>query len=153
MHCADAHRAPRPSSTEVAFLFDTDAISETLRPRPDPDYLAWLGTVARDDQFASAVTVGELFFGAYRASAGGQHVAMIEDRVLPAVTVLPFDAAVAQVYGRIAATLADQGTPLADADLQIAATALHHDLELVSGNHRHFGRVTGLRLRPLRGGA
>jgi predicted nucleic acid-binding protein len=94
----------------VAFLFDTDAISETLRPRPDPAYIAWLGTVARDDQFTSAVTVGELFYGAYRTAAGGRHVAMIEDRVLPAVTVLPFDAAVAQVYGRLAAALADQGT-------------------------------------------
>ncbi|MFN2323754.1 MAG: PIN domain-containing protein, partial [Trueperaceae bacterium] len=118
----------------MAFLFDTDAISETLEPRPEPDYVAWLGTVARDDQFASAITVGELFYGAYRAVASGRHLAMIEDRVLPAVTVLPFDASVAQVYGRIAADLADHGTPLADVDLQIAATALHHDLELVTGN-------------------
>jgi tRNA(fMet)-specific endonuclease VapC len=78
---------------------------------------------------------------------------MIEDRVLPAVTVLPYDAAVAQVYGRLAAALADQGTRLADADLQIAATALHHDLELVTGNLRHFGRIPGLRIRPIRGGS
>ena len=136
----------------MAFLFDTDAISETLRPRPDPAYVAWLGTVARDDQFTSAVTVGELFYGAYRTVAGGRHVSMIEERVLPAVTVLPFDTAVAQVYGRLAAALADQGTRLADADLQIAATALHHDLELVSGNLRHFVRVPGLRIRSIRGG-
>jgi tRNA(fMet)-specific endonuclease VapC len=134
----------------VAYLFDTDAISETLRSRPDPSYLAWLGTIPRDDQFASAITVGELFYGAYRAAAGGRHLAMIEDRVLPAVTVLPFDGAVAQVYGRLAADLADQGQPLADADLQIAATALHHGLELVTGNTRHFGRVPDLRMRPFR---
>lgn len=136
----------------MAFIFDTDAISETLRPRPDPAFVAWLGTIARDDQFASAVTVGELIYGAYRTAAGGHHVAMIEDRVLPAVTVLPFDAAVAQVYGRLAAYLADQGTRLADADLQIAATALHHDLVLVTGNLRHFGRVPELRIRPIHGG-
>jgi tRNA(fMet)-specific endonuclease VapC len=74
---------------------------------------------------------------------------MIEDRVLPAVTVLPFDGAVAQVYGRLAADLADQGQPLADADLQIAATALRHGLELVTGNTRHFGRIPDLRIRPL----
>jgi predicted nucleic acid-binding protein len=135
----------------VAFLFDTDAISETLRPRPDPRFLAWLGTVARDDQFASAVTVGELYLGAYRAAAGGRHVAMIEDRVLPALTVLPFDGRFAQVYGRLAADLADQGQPLADADLQIAATSVHHELELVTGNLRHFGRIADLRIRPLRG--
>ena len=134
----------------VAFLFDTDAISEVLKPRPDPGYLAWLATVPRDDQFASAITVGELFYGAYRAAARGRHLAMIEDRVLPAVTVLPFDAVVAQVYGRLAAALADQGTRLADADLQIAATALRHGLELVTGNLRHFGRIPELRIRPIR---
>jgi len=135
----------------VAFLFDTDAISETLRSRPDPGYLAWLGTVPRDEQFASAVTIGELFYGAYRAAGGGRHLTMIEDRVLPAVTVLPYGAAVAQVYGRVAAALANQGMRLADADVQIAATALHHDLELVTGNLRHFGRIAGLRIRPIRG--
>lgn len=135
----------------MAFLFDTDAISETLRPRPDPGYLAWLGTVPRDEQFASAVTIGELFYGAARAAAGGRHLAMIEDRVLPVVTVLPYDAAVAQVYGGLAAALADQGMRLADADVQIAATALHHDLELVTGNVRHFERIRELRIRPIRG--
>lgn len=134
----------------MAFLFDTDAISEALRSRPDPSYVAWLGTIAREDQFASAITVGELFYGAYRAAAGSRHLAMIEDRVLPAVTVLPFDGSVAQVYGRLAADLADHGRPLADADLQIAATALHHGLELVTGNLRHFGRIPDLRIRPLR---
>jgi predicted nucleic acid-binding protein len=134
----------------VAFLFDTGAISETLRSRPDPSYVAWLGTVTRDNRFASAITVGELFDGAYRAAAGGRHLAMIEDRVLPAVTVLPFDGSLARVYGRLAADLADQGQPLADADLQIAATALHHGLELVTGNIRHFRRIPDLRIRPLR---
>ena len=134
----------------MVFLFDTDAISETLRPRPNPGYMAWLDTVPRDDQFTSAITVGELFFGAYRASARDRHRAMIEDRVLPAVTVLPFDAVVAQVYGRLAATLADQGAPLADADLQIEATADNQGLELVTGNLRHFGRIPDLRIRPIR---
>jgi tRNA(fMet)-specific endonuclease VapC len=38
---------------------------------------------------------------------------------------------------------------LADADLQIAATALIHDLELVTGNVKHFKRVPGLRLSPV----
>jgi tRNA(fMet)-specific endonuclease VapC len=112
--------------------------------------MAWLDTVARDDQFASAITVGELFVGAYRAAARGRHLARIEDRVLPAVTVLPLDTSVAQIYGRLAAALADQGTRLADADLLIAATALRHDLDLVTGNLRHFGRIPELRTRRAR---
>ncbi len=37
----------------------------------------------------------------------------------------------------------------ADADLQIAATAVHHSLELVTGNVRHFQRIPGIRIEPV----
>ena len=62
------------------------------------------------------------------------------------MTVLPYDVEVARVYGALQAQFATSGPVLADADLQIAATAVHHDLELVTGNLRHFRRINGLRL-------
>jgi predicted nucleic acid-binding protein len=130
----------------VAFLFDTDAISELLRPRPLPKYVAWLKSVPREDQYTSAITVGELFYGAFRSQARSRHEKNIEERILPAITVLPYDVATARVFGRVRAELEGEGQRLPDADLQIAATALHHDLELVTGNLRHFERITGLRL-------
>lgn len=74
-------------------FFETDAISELLRPRPLPSYVAWLKTIPREEQFTSAVTVGELFKGAYRSAARERHLAHIEERVLPAVTTLPYDIA------------------------------------------------------------
>lgn len=132
----------------MAYLFDTDAISELLRKKPSPDYVRWLAGVPREDQFASAVTVGELYRGAFRSADRVRHLKNIEERILPAVTVLPFDTAVARIYGEIHAALA-VGRPLADADLQIAATALHHSLALVTGNLRHFRRVPGLRITPV----
>jgi len=94
----------------VAYLFDTDAVSEVLRPKPLHRYVH------------------------------------IESRVLPAVTVLAYDLEVARVYGAMQAHLEDAGLRLADADLQIAATAIQHNLELVTGNLRHFRRVPGLRV-------
>lgn len=130
----------------MAYLFDTDAISELLRPRPLALYLDWLKTIPRDAQFTSAVTVGELFKGAYRSAAKERHVKNIEERVLPAVTTLPYDLSVARVFGKIRAALERSGNILPDADLQIAATALYHDLELVTGNLRHFERIPDLRL-------
>jgi predicted nucleic acid-binding protein len=133
----------------VAYLFDTDAISELLRPSPIRAYVRWLGSVPREDQFVSAVTVGELYQGAYRSSARERHLKNIDERVLPAVTVLPYDAATARVYGQIRAILEVKGKPLADADLQIAATALYHGLELVTGNIRHFRRVPDLVLNSV----
>ncbi len=133
----------------MAYLFDTDAISELLRPRPLQLYLDWLKTIPRDAQFTSAVTVGELFKGAYRSAAKERHLKNIEERVLPAVTILPFDLSTARVFGMIRADLERNGNILPDADLQIAATALYHDLELVTGNLRHFQRIPNLRLNHI----
>ncbi|HKJ02851.1 MAG TPA: type II toxin-antitoxin system VapC family toxin [Longimicrobiales bacterium] len=133
----------------MAYLFDTDAISELLRPRPLPPYLDWLKTIPREEQFTSAVTVGELFKGAYRSAARQRHLKNIEERVLPAVTALPYDVSVARVFGKIRAYLEQSGSILPDADLQIAATALYHGLELVTGNLRHFERIPDLRLNRI----
>ena len=135
--------------TSLAYLFDTDAISELLRARPLQPYLDWLRTIPRDGQFTSAVTVGELFKGAYRSAAKERHLKNIEERVLPAVTTLPYDVSTARVFGRIRADLERSGNILPDADLQIAATALYHDLELVTGNLRQFERIPNLRLNRI----
>lgn len=133
----------------MAYLFDTDAISELLRPRPLPAYVAWLSTVAREDQFTSAVVIGELYKGAYRSQARDRHLTNIERRVLPAVTALPYDAATARVFGQTRAHLEEEGTILPDADVQVAATAIYHGLELVTGNVRHFSRIPQLKINPV----
>lgn len=130
----------------MPFLFDTDAVSELLRPKPLPGYVEWIRTVPREDQFMSAVSVGELYHGAFRSRARDRHLTNIEQRILPAVTILPYDAAVARIFGQIRAALEEAGTRIDDADLQIAATALYHGLELVTGNVRHFARVPELML-------
>lgn len=136
------HRPPEP----VPYLFDTDAISELLRPRPVPGFVDWVAAIPRSEQFTSAITIGELFKGAYRSTERVRHLRNIEERVLPAVTVLPYELSAARVFGRVRAELEARGEILPDADLQIAAIALHHDLEVVTGNLRHFERIPGLRV-------
>jgi predicted nucleic acid-binding protein len=133
----------------MAYLFDTDAISELLRPRPLLQLINWVGGVPREDQFASAVTVGELYKGAFRSPAKERHLANIDQRVLPSVTVLPFDVATARIFGETRAALERMGMPLPDADVQIAATAIQHGLELVTGNLRHFERIPHLRINTV----
>lgn len=133
----------------MAFLFDTDAISELLRPRPVKAYVKWIMKVAREEQFTSAVVIGELYKGAYRTRDRDRHLINIEQRIVPAVTVLPYDISIAKVFGRIRAYLEESGTILPDADIQIAATAIEHDLELVTGNLRHFERITELKINRI----
>jgi len=130
----------------MAFLFDTNAVSELLRKRPAPLYLDWIAQISREDQFTSAVSIGELYRGAYRSEKPDFHLERIESQILPSLTVLPFDTPTAKVYGRIYSHLASSGQILEDADLQIAATAIHHGLDLVTGNLRHFERIPGIRL-------
>jgi len=132
----------------VSFLFDTDAISEVWRPRPIQAYLRWLEGIPLESQYTSAVTLGELYKGAYRSSNAERFLTYIEDRLLQNVTVLPYDSAVAKVFGKVRAALEVQGRILEDSDLQIAATAIYHGLELVTGNVSHFERVPGLKLNP-----
>ena len=43
----------------------------------------------------------------------------------------------------------ETGTILPDADVQIAATAIGHNLELVTGNLRHFSRIPDLKLNHI----
>lgn len=124
-----------------AYLFDTGAVSEVLRKEPSAVYLSWLQALPRELQYISSVSVGELYKGAYRSAAKAKHLKNINEQVLPRLTVLPYDTSEALVYGQLSAELEAKGTPLADADLQIAATAVAHDLELVTGNLKHFARI------------
>lgn len=140
---------PRWARLEVAYLFDTDAISEVWRPKPCPGYLHWLATVPLEHQYTSAVTVGELYKGAYRSANPDRYLTYIEERLLPHVIVLPCDVAVAKTFGELRSVLELMGQTLEDADLQIAATAVYHGLELVTGNVAHFERVPGLSLNRI----
>ena len=69
---------------------------------------------------------------------------MIAREVPGKMWVLPFDEEAAEEYGRLSAQLEAQGTPIGEADTQIAAVALANDLTVVTGNVRHFDRVPGL---------
>ena len=126
------------------FLFDTDTLSEVMKRDPSPALLRRLGTTPREQQFTSAVTIGELVFGAERSPRRQHLITQLNHVVLPQVAVLPFDRAAAEVYGKLRADLERDGMPLEIPDLQIAAVALQHGLIVVTGNVRHFGRIRQL---------
>ena len=54
--------------------------------------------------------------------------------------------AAAEHYGRIRATLQQQGLPIGNNDLWLAAHAMAEGWTLVTNNTREFERVPGLRL-------
>jgi tRNA(fMet)-specific endonuclease VapC len=133
----------------MVYLFDTDAISETLRKKPLQEYIEWLKTLTREQQYTSSIVMSELYKGAYRSPKREQFISKIRIKILPVLTILPFDANTAQIYGQVAANLEQTGQILAHPDLQIAATAIQHKLELVTGNTKHFARVPNLVINPI----
>jgi tRNA(fMet)-specific endonuclease VapC len=59
---------------------------------------------------------------------------------------LPFDDAVATIYGPMRAKLETAGTPIGALDMLIASIALANDLILVTHNTSEFSRIQGLKL-------
>ena len=130
----------------MAYLFDTDAISELLKPRPAAGYVRWLAAVPREEQFTSAVVVGELYQGAFRSSAVARHLENIEKRVLPAVTVLSYDAAGGARLRRDPSSAGICGPAAGrcrSADRRDRAPPRPGARD---GNVKHFTRVPGLRI-------
>lgn len=138
------------ASNRLPFLFDTNAISEIYRRRPNVDFMTWLAGIPRGDQFTSIVVVAELYAGAFGSDAPAKWLKRLEEQVLPRLTILEFDFACAKRCGQLRSTLNRLGQPIGDADSQIAATALIHNLILVTASVRHFERVAELELRAFR---
>lgn len=113
-----------------------------MRSGPSPDLVARLDEIPAEEQCTTAVTIGELAYGAHRVDRPELYERTI--RLLASTRILAFDRPAAELYGRVRGELERKGTRLADPDLRIAATALACGAMLISGNIRHFTRVSGL---------
>lgn len=92
-----------------------------------------------------SMVIGELFFGAANSrnpSAEAERV----NRFVDIYEELKPTRSLLQKFGEIKAELQKTGELLPDADLLIAATALDAGTTLVTGNIRHFSRISGLSL-------
>ncbi len=130
------------------FLLDTNVISELVRRKPDPNVTAWIDGTAEDLLHLSVLTLGEIRKGIASLPAGSRRVALEtwldSDVVLRfAGRILPIDEAVADRWGHIAARAAVARRLLPVIDGLLAATALDHNLTLVTRNTRNVA-ATGV---------
>ena len=93
----------------------------------------------------SSIAKAELLFGARHSVRVAANLRLLERFFAPFVS-LPFDDRCAEHYSAIRADLAARGQLIGPNDMLIAATALAHDLILVTHNRREFSRVVGLRI-------
>lgn len=138
------------------FLLDTDIISNFRKQKPHPELIRWIAQIGWDQVSMSAMTVTEIQIGIERATASDADAATRISRWLDGLLedgtpqVLPIGARVARLYGRMYETrglrnfvLARSGSPYGKtgADLCIAATAITHEMIVVTHNVDDFVRI------------
>jgi predicted nucleic acid-binding protein len=113
----------------VSFLLDTNVVSESIKPHPNPGMTAWLEEVDEDRTFLSVITLAELRYGIDRLPSGKRRHRLEEW----AAVDLP-----ARFEGRILAVDPAIGRRMEVMDAFIAATAAIHQLTVVTHNVSHF---------------
>jgi predicted nucleic acid-binding protein len=124
----------------MTYLLDTNVVSELSRPRPNPRVTSWLAAVPSQSIYVSVLTLGEIRFGILLTpdATRRERLRLWLENDLPRWfegKLLPVTREVADRWGRLAA---EARRPLARFDSLLAATALHHDLGLVTRNVRDF---------------
>lgn len=102
--------------------------------------------VGADELAIAAITASELLVGVHRAesSTRRRRRSRFVEGALERVRILPFDEEVARTHAALWADLQRAGDLIGAHDLQIAATAVTHDLRVATLNVRDFGRIDGL---------
>ena len=93
----------------------------------------------------SFMNVAELFYGAEKSSNPKKNKAVVEQFLLT-VRTINSNRNIMKRFGQLKAQLEQSGSPLADADLFVAAAALENCTHLITGNTKHFSRIEGLNL-------
>jgi toxin FitB len=131
----------------VSYLWDTNVISELRKgTRANANVRAWAKSAEHDDHYLPAVVVGELRQGIEairgRDPKTARHLDRWFERIVEthADRILPIDRRIAELWGRL-----NTPDPLPIIDGLIAATAIAHDLTLVTRDVAAVRR-TGVRL-------
>jgi tRNA(fMet)-specific endonuclease VapC len=119
-------------------LLDTSAAVHILNG--DAALTAYVLTL--DQVYLSIISVGELFFGAYRSIRVQENLARVT-KLTTEYAVLSCDMGTSQIYGELKQHLRQKGRPIPENDAWIAAIALRYDFTLVTRDG-HFANVDNL---------
>lgn len=128
------------------FLLDTNCISEAVRVTPEPRVLAWIEAADESLLYLSVLNFGEIRKGLAALPQGKRRTKLeawleVELRARFSGRILSIDAEIADRWGLLAAGARGQGKALSVIDGLLAATALHHNLTIVSRNISDFSNL------------
>ena len=126
----------------MKYLLDTNACIRYINGRA-PRLRAKMATVARSEIAVSIISKAEMYYGSAKSQTPRRsREKQIE--FLQTIATLPFDELSAVEYGGLRRNLEVVGTPIGGNDMLIAASAIAHQLILVTYNVTEFVRIPNL---------
>lgn len=130
----------------MSSLLDTDVISQRVKASPDERVERWLRKMPEAELYVSAISLLEIREGIQQMPHGRkrQNLDQWLTADLPRLfdgRILPIDAAIADVCGRLLVTSKQSGHTPGLVDALIAATANVHGLRMATLNRRDFERL------------
>lgn len=125
------------------YLVDTNIPSELTREKPDERVAVFLARTPKDRIFLSVLTLGEICKGIATLPPSQKRTALqtwLDEEVRQWFSgrILPITAAIAERWGYLSAAAKQLGMTIPVVDALIAATALDHQLTLVTRNTKDF---------------
>lgn len=127
----------------MAYLLDTDYAIQALAGRQPA--VGTLTRMAGSPIALSIITLAELYERAFTSPNPQAHLASFRD-FWHLYHLLPLTEPIVERFAELRSGLRRRGDLIPDFDLLIAATALEHDLTLLTFNQRHFRRIPDLRI-------
>jgi len=137
----------------MAWLIDTNIVSDARKPRPDPRIVSFFSTHRTSELYISVVTFAEIRFG----------IELVDDHARRAVLadwltlklrpmfdgrVLPLSEDILLKWRSLMEQGRKSGYTYSQIDLLIAATALHHGLTVVTRDRSDYDRAGVSVLNP-----
>jgi predicted nucleic acid-binding protein len=125
------------------FLLDTNCVSELVHRQPDPNVLDWMQAADESLLFLSVLTLGEIRKGVAGVPQSKRRAQLetwlgLDLQARFAGRILLIDAPITDRWGLLAAEAKRKGRALSAIDGLLAATALDHNLTIVSRNVSDF---------------
>jgi toxin FitB len=135
------------------YLLDTCVLSEFTRRQPNPGVVNWVATADESQLFLSAISIGEIKHGIDRMPDSVRKQTLntwFDDQLNQRFVgrIISIDADIMLAWGSLTVRLESLGKPMPAFDSLIAATAVHHNLVLVTRNEVDFENTGILIVNP-----
>jgi toxin FitB len=132
------------------YLVDANVLSEAAKPVPDQRVIDWLGR-NEPELAVDPIILGEIRFGILLLPSGRRRSRLerwFEDGV-KRLQCIPWEVSTGLRWAELLARLRAEGRAMPIKDSLVAATALAHDLAVVTLNRRDFAAVGVIVVDPV----